>query len=798
MSSARIEQRRGRIVIGNSKIQASIDAKTKTIDIAVPGEAGPAIRSARAYVCCRLGDRPACADAFPERSEIRETAFKDAHGRGRRLELRGESSINGILLSYIVKCYESRPFLLVRCVVSNRSDGDINIDEMALLHASPRTGGALHIGGEREALRLFKVGWHDWCYTGLRLPGQREVRTRISRFVGQMYFNPSTPKPWARGRFWSEGWGILAGRNRALVAGFVSTADQFGQIYADGSSRSPECKLVAKGDGVVLSPGEDFASEWGYAELVDLPCAEPAAEYAEATARQMNARVPKNPPPAKWTHWYHYFHNITETLFMENLSVIDRIRDSIPFKTVQLDDGYQSAWGDWYVCNEKFPNGLKKLATEISSRGYTPGLWLAPFVVDPKSKMASEHPDWLVLDKKGKPINSGYFWDFFGHSLDTTNPAVLDWVRTLMRTVVREWGFSFVKTDFVYAAALPGIRHNPRLTRAQAFRLGMEAVRDGIGKDTLLLGCGCPSGPAIGIVDTMRVGPDTAPSWNPFIWNMKWATPILKSETGLAALRNNIRQTINLSVIHERWWWSDPDCLMVRDFDTKLTEDEIRSNVSLMGLMGWLGINSDDLTRLTPERRRLVSILLPIFSSGGYPLDLLEREMAEIYHLPMKRGFGEWHNLALFNWGERAGRRSIELSRLGLKPDAQYHVYDFWLDEYRLHRGPRLETGVLPSHGCALLRISAHDGKPRVVGSSLHITQGGEIERVTAGKNSVKIVLKDLGRRAQGKLLVWLPGGRASAAIGKKRCEISERGKGVWAVELEYSKKTELIVGWGR
>lgn len=798
MPVVRIEQKNGRIVIGNPIVNACIDLKTRGVDLGLPGEPGAVLQGARAYVCCRIGGQAASADAFSERPQVRETAFKDAHGRGRLIELRSESSIKGIFLSYIIKCYESRSFILVRCVIANRSHRDINIDEIVLLHASPRTGGAIRLGGGNEALRLFKVGWHDWCYSGLRLPGQREVRTLISPYVGQMYFNPSTPKPWAKGRFYSEGWGILAAEKRALVAGFVSTADQFGQLYADCSPRSPEFKLTAQGDGVLLPRGEEFASEWGYAELVALPCAEPAAAFAEAVARQMSARVPKSPPPAKWTHWYHYFHNITETLFMENLSVIDRIRDSIPFKTVQLDDGYQSAWGDWYVCNEKFPNGLKKLASQIASRGYTPGLWLAPFVADPKSKLAREHPDWLVLDKKGKPINSGYFWDFFGHSLDTTNPAVLDWVRTLMRTVVREWGFKFVKTDFVYAAALPGIRHNPRLTRAQAFRLGMEAVREGIGKDTFLLGCGCPSGPAIGIVDTMRVGPDTAPSWEPFIWNMKWAAPILKSETGLASLRNNIRQTINLSVIHERWWWSDPDCLMVRDFDTRLTEEEIRSNVSLMGLMGGLIINSDDLTRLSPERRRLVSLLLPIFGSGGYPLDLLEREMAEIYHLPMRRSFGEWHDLALFNWSNRAEPRAIELARLGLRSDAQYHVYDFWKNEYQLHQGPRLETGMLPPHACALLRISAHDGKPMVVGSSLHITQGGEIERVTAGKSSMRILLKDLGRRVEGELLVWLPGGRASAVIGKKKLAITERGSGVWAVGLDYSKKVELLIGWGR
>ena len=202
---------------------------------------------------------------------------------------------------------------------------------------------------------------------------------------------------------------------------------------------------------------------------------------------------------------------------------------------------------------------------------------------------------------------SGFFWDFFGNSLDPSNPEVLDWVRELMSTVVHEWGFTFVKTDFTYPG-LSGCGRYPKLTRAQAYRKGMEAIREGIGEKAFLLGCGSPYRPCIGLVDAMRVGPDTAPNWNPYLWK-KWAAPFIKGETGNGSLRNNIRQTLNMSCLHGRWWWSDPDCLMVRDYDTTLNDDEIRSSVTLIGITSGLVINSDDLTRLSASRQRLVALL---------------------------------------------------------------------------------------------------------------------------------------------------------------------------------------------
>ena len=723
--------------------------------------------------------------------------LEDVHGRGKQYRFTSSARADSLELAYLVNLYDDRPVLLMRLQLTNGSREDIYLHDMNLLQAEAAAGGSVNFAGG-GTLNFFKVGWHDWVYSGLRRGNERDISSLpiMRPFISKMLYNPALPTGRGRGEFWGEGWGLLADQRSAILAGFVSTADQFGVLHVNCRAGASELTLTAQADGVLLGPGEQLKSEWGYLQFIDLPCADPAADYVEAVARQMKARVPAVPPPAQWTHWYHFFRSITADLFVANLNTIDSIRETIPFKIVQLDDGYQSAWGDWTTCNAKFPRGLAHLSDSIKQKGYTSGLWLAPFVVDPRSKIAQQHPEWLVKDKKGKPIVSGYFYDFYGHALDLTQPVVLEHVRSLLDTIARKWGYGFVKTDFVYSGALPGVRQNNKMTRAQAFRKGMEAVRAGIGEETFLLGCGCPFGPAVGIVDAMRIGPDTAPNWTPFLWSVKWATPIIKSEKSIGSLRNNIRHTLNLSTLHQRWWWNDPDCLMVRNYDTTLGDDEVISNLSLVGLSGGLLISSDDLTRLPVERQKLVALLTPLLGVSGRPLDLLEREMAELYVLPLKKNGMSWQDVAVFNWSAGSADRSLDLSRLGYEAGQKLHVFDFWRKKHSTEQAGQVELGVIPSHGCRLLRICRAGGGPTLVGDSLHITQGCELESWQVTGKTLEIGTIDLGRMAQGSLWLRLPGRLLSASCGADAVSYEKENDDIYRLDLDFRGRAVIKIQW--
>jgi alpha-galactosidase len=727
--------------------------------------------------------------------ELKEEPLADAHGSGRRVIWRDRQPEAGLRLKLEFRLYDERPFLLLRLTAANEGQETLRLKRSTLLAATPRRGGAVRLnladGGSAIPPDFFKAGWHDWVYAGLRRGGQRDVRSLLKPWTGPMHFDPGLPIGAGRGDFWSEGWSVLTRGGQAVVAGFLTLADQFGQIHAVCRPEDSALALIAPWDEVPLAPGEERTSEWGYVEFVDLPHPEPLANYAEAVAREMKPRLPSRPPPLAWTHWYQFFKDISEERFLGAVERIGSLAAELPFRTVELDDGYQPAWGDWELANPRFAHGLGYLAARIREQGFAPGLWLAPFVVQPGSRLAREHPDWLLLDPRARPARSGFFYSFFGHALDLSQPEVLEHLRGLGRRL-RDWGFALVKADFCYAGALPGARRDPRLTRAQALRKGLQALREGIGPEAFLLGCGCPFGPALGLVDAMRVGPDTAPSWRPELWNLPWTRPLLKGERSLPSLRNNLRHALVHSALHRRWWWNDPDCLLVRDFDTRLSDEEIRSALSLIGLSGGLVISSDDLGRLSPERRHLIALLVPILSPGGRALDLLDREMPELYQVPLRTGWSAWQLLLVGNWSDRPREHSLELERLGLPVEAPVHVFDFWQRRYTRHSGPRIELGRLEPHASRLLRLSPVEPAPSapcLVGDTLHITQGLEISNWEAAEERVKVNLSDLGRTVEGELWLHLPGTEGSseapsAACGQSPCPVRRVAPELYAVEI--------------
>jgi alpha-galactosidase len=152
------------------------------------------------------------------------------------------------------------------------------------------------------------------------------------------------------------------------------------------------------------------------------------------------------------------------------------------------------------------------LAGKIRAAGYTAGLWLAPFVVQPSSRLFQDHPEWLLRDRYGKPVIAGHNWgdDFFG--LDVTRPGVQKWLTDTIQQV-KSWGFDYLKLDFLYASALPGVRYQ-KLPGEIAFRKGMEIIRYAAGDDAYILACGAPILATLGIADSVRVGPDVAPFWD--------------------------------------------------------------------------------------------------------------------------------------------------------------------------------------------------------------------------------------------------------------------------------------------
>jgi alpha-galactosidase len=554
-----------------------------------------------------------------------------------------------------------------------------------------------------RALRFLRQGHQSWSYAGGdALDDAGAAPFPSGPWLRGFHRGTAEAPPDRAGWHEADGATVAGARDAAFAIGALETGRAFGVAYLrrDGASVRGELEQRIERS---LEPGETLELE-----RVRVALGADAGALLEAHAgahgREAGARVAA-PFQAGWCSWYHFFHDVSEDAFLRNLDALVAARSEIPIELVQLDDGWQRAIGDWLETNEKFPSGLAAVARAVRGAGFTPGLWTAPFCVVPESRVYTDRPAWLLRDADADAPLRGLhhaMWTKEGwvFVLDASHPEVTAHLEQTYRALA-EMGFPYHKIDFLYTQALRARARDPRVTRAARLRRGLAAVRTGIGDEAFLLGRGCPLGPAVGVVDGMRIGPDTAPYWHVA------GRGIAGLEATLPAGRNALRNTLARAWQHRRLWLDDPDCLMARSQQSSLSRDEVRALAASIAVTGGMTIFSDDVPALAPEERAVVRETVALArevdastQAGSTRVPALLD--AEVPPAAVARAGADWL-VALFHDGEEPVRASLDLERVGVdavreKPEPLLGSPDAQLD------GGALAT-LLPAHGGALYRL---------------------------------------------------------------------------------------------
>lgn len=635
----------------------------------------------------------------------------------------------------------------LRLRATNRSHAPIELIAFAPFALESHRGAELKFGQPRHWV-FFQNGYQSWSPTFARRVSDGlsiDPGTEAYRRQNEPYPVPAHPKTLV-----SQLFTVLNSKRGGLLLGFLGAAEQFSEVrLALEGNRFHSLIAYSYADGVPLAPGQSHASEELWVRAGDDPL-ELLEDYARRLGERMGARIPPASPTG-WCSWYYFFGENTARDVLANLEAAQR--RALPLEWILIDDGYQRAIGDWTAIDEgKYPEGMRVLAERIAASGRRPGIWLSPFGVSAQSSLFAQHPDWLLRDQAGHPRVAWEHYSVPIYALDLTHPAVLSWLREVFGRLRREWGFQVFKIDFLYAGAVPGRRYDPSLTRAQALRMGLQAVRQAIGEEAYLLGCGAPLAVSIGIVDGMRIGPDVAPHWRPI-----WAD--LSAPAAANALRNSVARYF----MHGRWWANDPDCVLVRPRgqDCRLTLDQMRTLVTLVGLSGGAVLDGDNLPDLDKGRLNYLRAITPPYPKAATPRDLFERELPEILHLPIQAAAGAWHLVALINWGEHTRETVLRLGDLGLRAGRGYHLYNFWRRHYEGIVRDKLRIWPHRPQETVLLLLKPVATRPQLLTSTFHLTQGAvevaRLERLRTGKEeSLVVELEKAGVRF-GELLFSVP-----------------------------------------
>ena len=338
----------------------------------------------------------------------------------------------------------------------------------------------------------------------------------------------------------------------------------------------------------------------------------------------------------------------------------------------------------------QFPEGMKWLADEIRKLGFRPGLWMAPYGTG-NDEFYARHKDWFLHDKEGKPIRS---WNG-KYTLDPTAPGALEHLTSIFDKASHEWGYEFFKIDGMsgrgpgYCAHLyerPEVRaamHDPSCPNP--FERTVAAYRKGIGDDRIFLACqGHFTGAEAGYADASRTGADIVHPNEP----VKWENILLQA-----------RCTVNQFFAHANVFWSDPDCMLVSQ--GALAREQAQVEATVVALPGQQTFAGD----------KLAELLYPMF--GHLP----------VWDLHVSRPFGDWHVVALFNWGDDEKVVSVSWNELGEDPDRRFVAWEFWTDTYLGERKGSLSAAV-PPRGVRLFALQPLADHPQFLTSDRHLTQG--------------------------------------------------------------------------
>lgn len=487
-------------------------------------------------------------------------------------------------------------------------------------------------------------------------------------------------------------------------------------------------QLVANCDfnNVVLPVNGERTTQWifitigdSYTEVVD--------DYTERVANYNEIKKPPLNAPSVYCSWYWYGLNYTEEYLLRDLNALKNLVNRKPFDVFLIDESWGiHLWGD-FTPNEKFPSGMRFAANKIKELGYIPGIWTPPFLVSPTSSLAKTHPEWLLKTSVGEnhtfTMNNEEHW-----VIDPTYPGVLEYLEESYRKLSEDWGFRYFKFDFMRAIFLDGDYHffNPYVTRLEAYRMGLEAIRRGVGKEAYISVCGGHYGGSLGIANSQRSGSDVVAFWD---------------DKEVPKYRQNMLRTWM-----SRLWHVDPDAMMVRRNEkpeftgnhAKLslglfTDDEARVNAVNQYIGGGLVTFTENYETLDPDRLELYKHIIPSIHSSSFPIDWYNPtlpSMALTNVIPLCNNLEKWNTIAIINWTDEKKTFSFTLDGHVLKSlnDTKFLVFEFFSQEVKglFDKGEIIKVGELRAHSAALYKIIPWDGgKPVLAGTDLHFSMGG-------------------------------------------------------------------------
>jgi alpha-galactosidase len=274
-----------------------------------------------------------------------------------------------------------------------------------------------------------------------------------------------------------------------------------------------------------LQPGQVYTTPLTFVSVFHGDFYEPLSAYSKMLQNSglSLAHPTQADYQANWCGWGYEMDFTPKQM----LGTIPKLKE-LGLKWATLDAGWFKARGDWEPREDTFPDGsLQRVVKAYHDEGLHITLWWIPIVVEDGhgkdilnhrpyqlSNVVKEHPDWLILDKDGKPARATADLG----ALCPAVPEVQQYYKHLTERFIKDWDFDGHKLDFSYTVpACYNPKHHHKSPNdsiaavGEVYKIILETTR-ALKPDSVTQACPCGTPPSL--------------AWLPYIDQAVTADPV--------------------------------------------------------------------------------------------------------------------------------------------------------------------------------------------------------------------------------------------------------------------------------
>lgn len=322
-------------------------------------------------------------------------------------------------------------------------------------------------------------------------------------------------------------------------------------------------------------------------------------------------------------------------------------------------------------------------------------------------------PDWWF--PAAEEIYDKHRRLYLDDRIDFSNPATQELERSRAESLFERGKGKMVHfgADFTDRwSRLPG-QHDAFMTSAETYHAAMRPWRELQRKHTggaYGRVCMNPIGYSYDVWDIVRIGGDSDQHY--YRRPCAFATDLIRQASGRFHLSGTV-------------WWNNPDSFHVY-CQGIYSHAQAKVHASFCAIAGNRMMVAEPFCdqTLPADRLEIIKRVMPATADTAVAVDCFEHSPARIWHLPIRRPFGAWSIVGLFNFDEDQKKRPHTLTArfadLGLSASKDYLVYGFWGRSFLgVKRGSFLRTLKAPD--CEVYAVVEKLDRPVLLSTSRHV-----------------------------------------------------------------------------